>query len=211
MALNAYIAQLQDLLHDPNGQNWSTAQLTIYINEARNRVCDDCYALRAQVTGLTTSQGVEQYLVSAIPVPTGYTPVNVMAIDLYWGTERIPLNYAAWRDHSVKYRQWATNQQRPLGFTRMGAQYYYLGPVPDQSYVYDINCSMRPPPLVDDTTVEPIAAPFTDLIQWWAAYKAKFREQSYAEAEMFKKEYFNNRRLVGTSFMNGVVPSVYGR
>ena len=70
---------------------------------------------------------------------------------------------------------------------------------------------MRPPPLVNDSTVEPMPQPFTDLIQWWAAYKAKFREQSFAEAEMFKAEYLKNRTMVGSTFMNAVVPSAYAR
>ena len=211
MALNAYLTQLADLLHDPNNQMWSTTALTTYINEARNRVCDDTYCLRAVVTGQSTVAGQEQYLVTAIPVATGYTPVNVMEVDLYWGTERIVLDYNPWRKHNIMFRRWQTYQSRPIGFTRMGAQYFYLGPTPDQAYPIDIICSMRPPPLVNDSTVEPMPQPFTDLIQWWAAYKAKFREQSFAEAEMFKAEYLKNRTMVGSTFMNAVVPSAYAR
>lgn len=209
MALNAYIAQLQDLLHDPNYQMWSANQLTLYINEARNRVAADCYCLRQVVTGMTLIAGQELYTVASIPVPAGYQPVNVMSIDLYYGTLRMTLDYNPWRLHNVKYRAWQTFQTRPLGFTRMGSQYFYVGPTPDQNYSVDYILSMIPPSLINDTTPEPIPAPFTDLVQWWAAYKAKFREQSYAEAEMFKKEYFANRRLVGTTFMQAVAPSVY--
>ena len=39
MALNAYISQVQTLLHDPNQQFYSSATLTGFINEARSQVC----------------------------------------------------------------------------------------------------------------------------------------------------------------------------
>jgi hypothetical protein len=209
MALNFYITQVQRLLHDANGQMWPTSELTDYINEARNRICDDTYCLRQVVTGESTVAGQEQYLVSSIPVTAGYTPVNVMQIDLYYGTLRITLDYNPWRRHCILYRAWQTFQSRPIGFTRMGANYFYLGPTPDQVYPIDITCSLRPPPLTSDATPEPIPAPFTDLIKWYAAHLAKFKEQSYAEAENFEKIYFQKRRLVGVSFMNAVIPSVY--
>lgn len=209
MALTAYIQDLQRYLHDPNDSMWPVSDKTVYINEARNRVCDDTYCLRQVTTGMTAIAGQEIYNVSSIPVPAGYTPVNVMQIDLYYGTLRITLDYNPFRLHCVKYRAWQTFQSRPLGFTRMGANLFYLGPTPDQNYPIDVIASLRPPPLVNDATPEPIPSPFTDLIKWWACHLAKFKEQSFAEAEMFEKKYEKERTRVGVSFMNGVVPSVY--
>lgn len=213
MALTGYITELQDFLHDSNDQMWPQPTKTRYINQARNRVAQDTYCLRQLVpnstSGFQAVLNVEQYFVNVLPVPAGYTACNVMQLDLYFGTQRITLEYNAWRMHCRKYRTWQTFLSRPLGFTRMGAQSFFLGPTPDQNYALDVILSLLPPPLVDDTTPEPIPMPFTDLIKFWACYLCKFKEQSYAEADKFKAEYDDLRRRVGAAYMNAVVPTIY--
>jgi hypothetical protein len=63
VALNAYISQLQTLLHDPQAVYYSVATLTNYINLARNRI-----ALKGQcIRVLIPSTGP----ISAIPVTNG--------------------------------------------------------------------------------------------------------------------------------------------
>lgn len=210
MALTAYQTQCQRFLHDTNAAMWPVTELTDYINEARNRICADTYCLRQVVTGLSTVAGTELYSVASIPVAAGYTPINVMNIDLYYGNMRVALDYYPFRQFNVRYRAWKSFTSRPLAFTRMGANYFYLGPTPDQVYSIDINCSVIPPPLTSDATAEPMPEPFTHLIKYWACYLAKFKEQSYKEAEMFKAEYIAERRNVATVWMSGVVPSLYG-
>ena len=87
MVLSQYITQVQRLLHDTNAQYWSTAELTDYINEARNRVCKDTRCLRQQATNISLNYNQEQYPLSSIQsqLPTaltGYTVVDVMGINL---------------------------------------------------------------------------------------------------------------------------------
>jgi hypothetical protein len=210
-ALTTYTTQVQRLLHDLNFQFWLQPELTDYINEARNRVASDTACLRQVVTGQTVTQGVEQYLVSAIPVATGYTPVDVMQIDLYYGTERITLSYEPWTRFDVLYRTWQSYQQRPVAFTRMGSLYYYVGPTPDQTYNVDIIVSQTPPPLVTDASLEVIPYPFTDLVKYWAAKLAKYKEQSQGEATFFEQTYRKELNMVQVAFMRRVIPSPYTR
>ena len=197
MVLSTYITQVQRLLHDPNAQYWSTAELTDYINEARNRLCKDTRCLRQQATGLTLTQGQEQYplatIQAALPASlTGYTVVDIMGINIYWGNTRIKLAYLPWTRFDVQFRYWQTMQSRPVCFSRQGVTNVFVGPVPDQNYVSDWDLSLIPPPLTSDATPEPILPPYDSSVKYYAAYLAKFREQAMGEAELFKKMYLEN-------------------
>lgn len=58
--LSQYEVQVADLLHDPNQQIWSIAQLDLYINEARRQVVMDTGCLRSLQTAYLTA-GQEAY------------------------------------------------------------------------------------------------------------------------------------------------------
>ena len=58
--LSDYETQVADLLHDPNQQIWTTAQLDRYINEARRRLVMDTGCLRTLQTAYLTA-GQECY------------------------------------------------------------------------------------------------------------------------------------------------------
>jgi hypothetical protein len=60
VALNAYVTQVQRLLHDASAQFWSVSELTDYINEARKRVVRDTGGNRVLQT-IYLSTGVEVY------------------------------------------------------------------------------------------------------------------------------------------------------
>ena len=208
-ALTTYITQVRRLLHDPNAQYWPDTELTDYINEARNRVCSDTACLRALITNMAVTAGVEQYAITSIPVATGYTPVDVMQIDLYYGTERITLSYEPWTRFDVLYRTWQSYQQRPVCFTRMGALSFFVGPTPDQTYPIDLIVSQIPPPLVTDATADPIPYPFTDLVKYWAAKLAKYKEQNFGESKVYEDMYKKEINMVQVSFMRRVIGNPY--
>lgn len=85
MALNAYVTQVQRLLHDSNAQFWSVSELTDYINEARIRLVRDtgCYR-RLQTLYLST--GVEVYPFGGVTgfnitaAGTGYTSAPTVTV-----------------------------------------------------------------------------------------------------------------------------------
>lgn len=73
MALNAYISQVQRLLHDPTAQFWSVADLTAYINEARGQIAAEgqCVRVLPPITGGVAS-------ITIVTGGTGYlTPPTV--------------------------------------------------------------------------------------------------------------------------------------
>ena len=214
MVLSTYITQVQRLLHDPNAQYWSTAELTDYINEARNRLCKDTRCLRQQATGINLSAGQEQYpmasIQAALPAAlTGYTIVDVMGINIYWGNTRIKLAYLPWTRFDVQFRYWQTMQSRPVCYSRQGITNVFIGPTPDQTYVSDWDVSLIPPELTSDSTPEPITQPWTGAVKYYAAYLAKFREQAMGEAEIFKKMYVENVLTENKAWSYRVIPEPY--
>jgi hypothetical protein len=210
VGLTTYQTQVQRLLHDPNANFWTLAELTDYINEARNRVAQDTKCLRQLVTGLTLPQGVESYNPQVlIPAPTGALVIDVMAITVYWGNTRRKLYYKPFTQFDATYRYWNQLQTIPEAYSRMSPTVVFIGPTPDQAYVSDWEVAVNPTALIDNTTVDQIPIPFTEPVQYYAAYKAKWKEQSMGEAQMFLKEYARNLQWCARSWMTRLVPSAY--
>jgi hypothetical protein len=82
-----------------------------------------------------------------------------------------------------------------------GPQTIYISPVPDQTYQIELDTVVEPTALVNATDVEPLPAPYTDVVPFYAAHLAKYKEQSYGEAELFKNEYTKKLlNVLSTSF-----------
>jgi len=205
--LNTYLTQVTQLLHDPNNQYWSQQQLTSYINTARNRVAQDTGCLRQLMTGYALTAGVEQYQIAALPIAN---IIDVMGVQLYYSvTNRQSLMYFPWTQFDARYRAWTGLTNRPEAFSRMGGLTVFFGPVPDQAYLTDWVVTINPNILVTDATVEQIPVPFTDCVQWFAAYLAKFQEQAMQEASFFENEYLKWIRRVQVAFMRRVIVDPY--
>lgn len=209
--LQTYITQCQRLLHDPNSNFWSVSELTDYINESRNRICEDTKCLRSLQTGITLTAGQELYVVNTILPAVAGQVVDILGISLYWGNTRLKLCYASFSEFDAMLRAWQLYQTRPVYFTRMGAQQVYFGPIPDQAYVTDWDVAIQPPPLVNLYDVETIPPPFQEPIQYYACYKAKFKEQSLGEAKIFKDEYNRNGIRAQRVFMTRVLQNPYAQ
>lgn len=207
--LQTYITQCQRLLHDPNASMWTIPELTDYINEARNRICEDTKCLRALQTGISLTAGQELYTINTILPAVAGQVVDILGISLYWGNTRFKLNYKAFTQFDAELRAWQNYQTRPCFFTRMGALQVYVGPVPDQTYVTDWDVAIQPPVLVNSTDVETIPPPFTEPVQYYACYKAKFKEQSLGEAKIFKDEYRASGMRAQRVFMTRVIQNPY--
>jgi hypothetical protein len=219
VVLSTYILQVRRLLHDLNVQYWTDSELTDYINEGRNRVCKDTRCLRVQIPSLVTlTQGTEQYSLSTIQASSafttnwnGYSIIDVMGINILWGTTRIKLAQLGWDRFDAQFRYWSSMQSRPVCYTRMGSLNIYIGPQPDQSYVSDWDVALQPPVLSSDTTPEPIPDPFTTPVKYYAAKLAKFRAQAIGESDMFSKMYVAQVKTEAVAFMGRYIPNFYAQ
>jgi hypothetical protein len=213
--LQTYITQVQRLLHDPTGNFWPVTELTDYINDGRNRIAQDAKCLRQLATSIFLTAGTELYAVQAsvglATPPITNTVVDVLGISLYWGNTRFKMNYMSFSEFDANVRAWQLYQSRPVLFTRMGSLNIYVGPIPDQNYQTDWDVAILPTAMVLSTDVEVIPPPFTDPVQYWAAFRAKFKEQQLGEAKIFKDEYARQGLAATRAFQTRVLPNPYAR
>lgn len=185
--LQNYLTEVQRLLHDANNSFWSQSELIDYINAARVRTVRDTGCLRTiQTANVSANVEVYQY---ATTLPNGNVTLDIVNLNLYWGNTRVPLYYLPWTDFNAQLRFWQNYQGRPVAFTVYGQNSFYLGPTPDQTYPVEADTVIVPQPLVNLTDVDTINDIYTAPIAFYAAYKAKFKEQSFGEADIFQDQY----------------------
>jgi hypothetical protein len=138
-------------------------------------------------------------------LPNGSQTLDVLNLTIYWGNSRIPLRYLPWTNFNAQLRYWQNYVGRPVCFSTYGQSQIYISPVPDQSYSMEVDTVILPSPLVltNPTLVDAINDPYTVPVAFYAAYKAKYKEQSYGESEIFLQQY--NRQV------QGVLNSVFTR
>lgn len=205
--LSEYITECRRLLHDANGNFWSDPELTDYINEARAHVVRDTGCLRQiQIVNFTT--GKEVYSFGA-DFPDGARTLDIINVNIYWGNSRTPLRYLAWTDFNAQLRYWQNYRGLPIAFSMYGQNKMYVGPVPQENYTAEVDTVILPAPLTAGTDVDEILDPYTDPVAYHACYKAKYKEQSFGEAEIFKQEYINHVKDVLTSVFTRRMPTPY--
>jgi len=159
--------------------------------------------------GLTYVGNVEQIPYSTLP--QGANTLDILNVNLYWGNSRVPLNYLPWTDFNARMRFWQNYIGRPEAFSIYGQNTIYIGPIPDQIYQLEIDTVILPTDLTLSNPVVPdtIQDPYTSCPQFYAAYLAKYYEQSFGEAEIFKQEYINHARSVLNTTFTRRIPSAY--
>ena len=274
--LTSYISEVRRLLHDANGNFWDDAELTDYINSARERVVRDTGCLRTlqitqtplSTTGVvatpwaaSTAVTAGQFLFSNIfiyqviadgttdtspppypasgstfppsasftngtatlqyssnaeiinyaAMPNGQYTLDMINVNLYWGNSRIPLRYLPWSNFNAQLRYWQNYVGRPICFSTYGQGQIYISPVPDQSYYIEIDSVILPTELstASPSTPDSIVSPYTTPVAFYAAYKAKYKEQSYGEAEIYKQEYGKHVNAVQNSVFTRRIPDPY--
>lgn len=148
---------------------------------------------------------------SPLSPSTGTTILDILNINLYWGNSRVPMDYLSWTDFNARLRFWQNYIGRPLAFTIYGQGQIYLGPVPDQIYQIEVDCVVLPVALTltNQTATDVINDPYTTGVKFYAAYLAKYYEQSYGESEIYKQEYTKQVSSILNSVFTRRIPTVY--
>ena len=144
-------------------------------------------------------------------LPQGINVYDVVNINLYWGNSRIPLRYLPWSNFTAQLRYWQNYVGRPICFSMYGQQAIYIAPIPDQSYFIEVDTNILPTALSlnSPNVTDSIIDPWNTSVQYYAAYKAKFYEQSYGEAEIFKQEYNKHVLNILNSTFTRRIPDPY--
>jgi hypothetical protein len=184
--LAGYITETRRLLHDVNANFWTNAELTDYINDGRNHLVQDtgCNRILQSHTVTATIETID-----FVDLPEGVNTIDVLTINLFYGNSRVPLYYMPWTNFNAQLRYYQNNTGRPIAFSFYGPKKVFVGPRPDQDYVMEFDTVVLKAPLTDASPTETLPTPFTEAVPFYAAYLAKYQEQSYGEAEIFKQEY----------------------
>jgi hypothetical protein len=204
--LSGYITECRRLLHDANANFYSNPELTDYINQARQRLVRDTGCLRTYQTSATVTN---QEVYTFASLPNAAFTMDILNINIIWGNSRIPLRYMPWTQFNAELRFWQNYYGRPIAFSMYGPTSFYISPVPDQVYAMELDTVILPTPLVTDAQVDEIPDPWTSPVAFYACYKAKFKEQSYGEAEIFKQEYTRQAQSVLATTYTRRMPSPY--
>lgn len=208
VTLAQYITQCRRLLHDANANFWSDQELTDYINDARNKLVRDTGCLRTIQTSATVTNQ-ETYTFASLP--QGDQTMDIINLNLYWGSTRIPLRYLPWTDFNAQLRYWQNYYGRPIAYSMYGPQTFYLGPVPDEVYTMELDTVIEPTALVNNADVDTIPDIWTSPVAFYACYTAKFKEQSYGEAEIFNQQYMKKVQSVLVGTMTRRMPTPYSQ
>jgi hypothetical protein len=166
-------------------------------------------------TAFTDGTATLQYSGPAEIIPyatiaTG-TTLDILNVNIYWGNSRIPLRYLPWSNFNAQLRYWQNYVGRPVCFSVYGQNTIYIGPVPDQAYVVEVDSTILPTSLSlsSPDVTDQIQDPYTTPVAFYAAYKAKYKEQSYGEAEIYKQEYNKQVQAVLNSVYTRRIPDPY--
>jgi hypothetical protein len=197
MALDAYIAQVQSLLNDPGAVEYTTANLTIYINDARVQIAGASEAIRFLAT-LTLANATQSYPFTSIGgLPTGAQ--GVLAVRKMnvngGGTAGVTEVFGREWDWFFSYCLCGpivgttgipnTYSQLPPGV----ASTLYLSPTPNAALPSVLDVVGYPIPLETDATVELLPYPWTEAVQYYAAYLAYMNAQRFSDADGMLQRY----------------------
>lgn len=193
--LSQYIAQVRSLLDDATGAEYTDGNLTTFINDARVQIAGASESIRT-LASLDLTVGVQNYLYSAFTaLPTGAQ--GVLAV-----RKGRVLNGALWQEIISREWEWffsylltgsATGVHGvPSTFAEQTpgvAGTMYVNPIPDQAYTSSFDVVCYPIALATDGDVEIIPYPWTEAIQYFAAYLAYLSRQRKADADAMFQRY----------------------
>lgn len=149
-------------------------------------------------------------IINYTALPSGANTLDVLNINVIWGNTRIPLRYMAWTDFNANLRYWQNYIGRPVAFSIFGQGQIYISPIPDQVYAIELDTVIMPVQLTTLTQTDEIQEPYSTPVSFYAAYLAKYYEQSYGESEIYKQEYMKHAQAVLSSTFTRRMPDAYG-
>ena len=192
--LSTYLTKTRRLLHDlpgsyvpaptstVNAQYFNDADLTSFINSAIRQRDLWSGGSRSYRSAVPLTIGQDAYNFTTM-FPTE-TTLDVINIFLIYGSTRVALENPPFTDLTTKARALTGYQNRPWGFARYGANQVYIAPAPGSAYNADFDLSVLSTVMALTTDVDPLPFPYTEPVQYYAAYLAKINQRRYDEAEI---------------------------
>ena len=192
--LNAYISQTQRLLNDENSQYYSTSDLTTFINLGRLNIATQSECLVTSGT-LSTVNGQQTYPLTSLTPPTGLqAAVNVRNIISVISGSGFVLESRPWAYFTNYYLNGsnysATGTPTLWSMQNLGSLgNIWFWPNPNGTVLMDVEASWVPVALVNDSTPENLAYPWTDAVPYFAAYLAYANAQRQSDSQKMLSLY----------------------
>ena len=144
------------------------------------------------------------------------TALDILSITVNWSNSWIMLRYAYFTQFQAYARFYRSSTGTPQLWSKgppantVGDDYFYIYEIPSTSYPCDIDAIVQPNALVDDTTPEQLRYPYTDLVQYYTAYLAKFKQQQFDDSARFMAIYDELMRRGTSAKYQRRVPTPYG-
>lgn len=125
---------------------------------------------------------------NCIPLRT----LDIMNITPLWGNQRVPLRYMPWTEFNARMRSWIVNPQTPVVWSRYGTSggAAFLGPIPNQTYQTEFDTAWITSDLTQDADIDvQLHYPFSSPVAYYACWKAKQKQQAFAESDVFLKTF----------------------
>jgi hypothetical protein len=205
--LNKYLTQTGNLLQNPTAPSalYDSTTLTSDINQARGQLAIESNSIRF-IASIPTVLGQRNYNFSAIN--TGVSATNGIQ-----GVVKVnSIRYAVASGYKwIRPRPWPwfdlfklNNPVPTSGAPQVWAQHsqgvagdFWLDPIPDLIYTLQLDCVCYPIDLANDATVEAIPYPWTDAVQYFAAYLALLSAQSGARSADANRSYERYEEFMG--------------
>ena len=157
---------------------------------------------------LTLTANQEEYAFASLPA--GNVMIDALNISVINGNLRYDLKYLPWTELNSNLRQYTNFVGIPAFYSKYGQGSIFIGPVPDQNYPSEWDTVILPNPLVSDLTPEQLADPYGEPVKYYAAYLAKYNEQSYGEADVFKKQYgMSINQIIASTGMRRILSNAF--
>src|SRR6266404_4129357 len=146
--------------------------------------------------------------VFAVATPGVRAVLDVQQIAVYWGNLKPALMYCPWTQFNAYYRAWPQFSNLPSVWSKYGqgeSGSVYFWPIPVEVLGMDWDCICEPLNLITEASIEAIPAPWTDAVQYYAAYLAFLGAQRHDDADamfgrferqMVRARTFSQRTLV---------------
>lgn len=185
-------------ISDPTGQGASA--VAVIPNISNTVVGQEAYSFASRNPIVQLTPGV-----AAI--------VKVNSVAVSWGTLKPELRMWAWNDFQAFFRSYNTTLQNwPSDCAQYGQGAngsLYLFPLPSQVTAMEWDCLCTPLALDDDNTPEAIPFPWTDAVQFYAAYLALSNAQREGGADRMLKIYDQMMKTARKQSEAPFVPDAY--
>lgn len=173
----------------------------------------------ATVSGFNQlNEGQEAYPFNLVDLSTfpGFGSIyTIKSVSLIYANYRYSLPCYDFSTYQARIRQYPFQYQY---VPTICAQYgqgtngsFYMYPIPSQTYQMEWDCFCLPQGLTTDQSVEALPEPWTEAVQYWAAYLAYLGMQNFNAARGMKEEFNEMMTRYSGYARPGRVINPYGR